>query len=127
MAGSGSATTGPSTPTEELVAQVWRELLELEDFDLTEDFFELGGHSMIAVQVVYELEQRTGVPLELASFFDLATVPEVAAELDRLRAEQPAGAGSVLIEEGSCERGEPAGFASPAVAGEGRSCERWGA
>jgi|GEM_PF-4398309 len=87
------------TPTEELVAQVWRELLELEDFDLAEDFFELGGHSMVAVQVVYELEQRTGIPLELASFFDLATVPEVAAELDRLRAEQPAGAVSA-IEEG---------------------------
>jgi acyl carrier protein len=81
--------TGPSTPTEELVAQVWRELLELDTFDLDEDFFELGGHSMIAVQVVYELEERTGVPLELASFFDLATVPEVAAELDRLRAQQP--------------------------------------
>jgi acyl carrier protein len=90
--------TGPSTPTEELVAQVWRELLELSTFDLDEDFFELGGHSMVAVQVVYELEQRTGVPLELASFFDLATVPEVAAELDRLRAEQPVPAAGV--EEG---------------------------
>lgn len=94
-----SAMTEPSTPTEELVAQVWRELLELEDFDLAEDFFELGGHSMIAVQVVYELEQRTGIPLDLASFFDLATVPEVAAELDRLRAEQPAVTVS-LTEEG---------------------------
>jgi acyl carrier protein len=93
------AMTRPSTPTEALVAQVWRELLELADFDLAEDFFELGGHSMVAVQVVYELEQRTGIPLELASFFDLATVPEVAAELDRLRAEQPAVAAS-LIEEG---------------------------
>jgi acyl carrier protein len=91
--------TEPSTPTEELVAQVWRELLELADFDLAEDFFELGGHSMIAVQVIYELEQRTGIPLELASFFDLATVPEVAAELDRLRAEQPAVPAS-LTEEG---------------------------
>ncbi|MGH3730204.1 MAG: phosphopantetheine-binding protein [Micromonosporaceae bacterium] len=90
---------GPSTPTEELVAQVWRELLELEDFDIAEDFFELGGHSMIAVQVVYELEQRTGIPLELASFFDLATVPEVAAELDRLRAGRPAVTAS-LTEEG---------------------------
>ena len=91
-------TTAPSTPTEELVAQVWRELLELDTFDLDEDFFELGGHSMIAVQVVYELEQRTGIPLDLASFFDLATVPEVAAELDRLLAEQPVPAAGV--EEG---------------------------
>ncbi|WP_213453290.1 phosphopantetheine-binding protein [Rhizomonospora bruguierae] len=89
--------TGPSTPTEELVAQVWRELLELNTFDLDEDFFELGGHSMVAVQVLYELEQRTGIPLELASFFDLATVPQVAAELDRLRAQQP---GPATVAEG---------------------------
>ena len=85
-----SEMTGPSTPTEKLVAQVWCELLELEDFDLAEDFFELGGHSMIAVQVVYELEQRTGISLDLATFFDLATVPQVAAELDRQRAGLPA-------------------------------------
>lgn len=89
----------PRTPTEALVAQVWRELLELGDFDLSEDFFALGGHSMLAVQVVYELQQRTGVPLELASFFDLATVPEVAAELDRIRAGDP-GAAASLVEEG---------------------------
>jgi acyl carrier protein len=99
MTGPEPSVTRPSTPTEALVAQVWRELLELDDFDIAEDFFELGGHSMVAVQVVYELEQRTGIPLELASFFDLATVPEVAAELDRLRATLPVGPAS-LIEEG---------------------------
>lgn len=89
----------PNTPTEATVAEVWRELLELDEFDLAEDFFELGGHSMIAVQVVYELEARTGIPLELAAFFDLATVPEVAAELDRLRTQQSAVAASA-VEEG---------------------------
>ena len=76
---------GPRTPTEALVAAVWCDLLEVATVDVTEDFFELGGHSMLAVQVVYQLADRTGIPLELESFFDLATVEEVAAELDRLR------------------------------------------
>ena len=82
--------TDPRTPTEELVAQVWRELLEVDTVDVTEDFFELGGHSMLAVQVVYQLSDRTGVELALEAFFDLGTVAEVAAELDRVRAGGPA-------------------------------------
>lgn len=93
------APAGPRTPTEEMVAEVWRELLELDTVDVTEDFFELGGHSMMAVQVVYQIEERTGVALDLAVFFDLGTVAEVGAELDRLRS--PDGsADEPLVEEG---------------------------
>jgi acyl carrier protein len=79
---------GPRTPTEAVVADVWRELVEVDSVDVTEDFFALGGHSMLAVRVVHVLAERTGISLELESFFDLGTVEEVAAELDRIRAAQ---------------------------------------
>ena len=72
------------TRTEQLVAQVWCGLLELDHVEVTDDFFAVGGHSLIAVQAVYQLSERTGVELDLESFFDLATVEEVAAELDQL-------------------------------------------
>lgn len=75
--------------TEGLVAAVWCELLELDDVDVTENFFALGGHSMLAVQVVYELSERSGIELDLESFFDLGSVKEVAAELDRRLADAP--------------------------------------
>jgi acyl carrier protein len=77
--------TGPSTATQEQVAAVWRELLGLDAVAVDEDFFELGGHSMLAVQVIFRLTELTGVELELEDFFELGTVAEVAAELDRLR------------------------------------------
>src|SRR4051812_37027090 len=73
------------TSTEEQVAAVWRELLQLDTVAFDEDFFELGGHSMLAVQVLYRLTELTGVELALEDFFELGTVAEVAAELDRLR------------------------------------------
>jgi acyl carrier protein len=76
----------PSTPTEAIVAQVWCDLLDVDAVDVTDDFFAVGGHSMVAVQVVHQLGERTGVELELADFFDLGTVEDVAAELDRLSA-----------------------------------------
>ncbi|MEE1808166.1 MULTISPECIES: phosphopantetheine-binding protein [Streptomyces] len=76
--------------TQDQVAAVWRELLEVDTVAVDEDFFELGGHSMLAVQVLYRLTELTGVELELEDFFELGTVAEVAAELDRLRAGRPA-------------------------------------
>ena len=98
--GPAPGSAAPRTPTEALVAEVWCELLELDAVDLSEGFFEVGGHSMVAVQVVYEIERRTGIPLDLESFFDLSTVTDVAAELDRLRS---AGAGQ---DAGGIEEGE---------------------
>lgn len=76
--------------TEDQVAEVWRELLELDTVAVDEDFFALGGHSMLAVQVLYRLTELTGVELALEEFFELGTVAEVAAELDRLRDGAPA-------------------------------------
>ncbi|MFJ8888604.1 phosphopantetheine-binding protein [Streptomyces sp. NPDC102402] len=74
--------------TQNQVAAVWRELLERETVAVDQDFFELGGHSMLAVQVLYRLTEVTGVELALEDFFELGTVEEVAAELDRLRTDR---------------------------------------
>jgi acyl carrier protein len=75
----------PPTPTETLVAAVWCELLQLDAVSLDDNFFEVGGHSLAAVQVVQELAARMGVELDLETFFDLETLQQVAAELDRRR------------------------------------------
>lgn len=88
----------PETPTEAMVAEVLGELLGLETVDPTEDFFAMGGHSLLAVQAVQALSERADVSLELASFFDLGSVREVAAELDRLRAAAGQDGVSVLEE-----------------------------
>lgn len=80
---SPSPSIAPRTPTEALVAAVWRELLQLDAVSITDNFFEVGGHSLVATQVVHELNARTGVELELETFFDLDTLAHVAAELDR--------------------------------------------
>ncbi|MEU5907125.1 phosphopantetheine-binding protein [Micromonospora sp. NPDC047467] len=82
--------TTPATPTETMVVEVLCELLEVETVDRSQDFFELGGHSLLAVQVVHELSRRTDLELGLDTFFDLATVDRIAAEIDRLSAQRNA-------------------------------------
>ncbi|MER7395904.1 non-ribosomal peptide synthetase [Streptomyces sp. NPDC000151] len=81
-----------STPTQELVAQVWSKVLDLPVESAHADFFELGGHSLIATQVVATLRSRLGVRLTMRQLFANRTVEALAAVLDELVAAQAAGA-----------------------------------
>jgi acyl carrier protein len=78
----------PPTPMEALVAATWCHVLKLEEVSLTDNFFEVGGHSLAAARVVHEIGAQTGVQLELEAFFDLDTLQQVAAEIDRRLANQ---------------------------------------
>jgi amino acid adenylation domain-containing protein len=73
----------PRTDHEELVAGVWRDLLQAGQVGVRDDFFELGGHSMLAVQVMAEIERRSGRRLPLAALFQQATVEHLARLLEK--------------------------------------------
>jgi acyl carrier protein len=72
----------PRTPAEELIAEIWREVLEIERLGVHDDFFALGGHSLLATRVVSRIRRATGVELTLDTVFDQPTVAELAALLD---------------------------------------------
>ena len=50
----------PSTPTELLVAEVWREVLGVDAVGIHDNFFDLGGHSLLAMKAVFRLEEQIG-------------------------------------------------------------------
>ncbi|MGC2997860.1 amino acid adenylation domain-containing protein [Streptomyces sp. G35A] len=75
----------PLTGTEQVVAEVWRELLDCDDVTPDDDFFGLGGHSLLTLQVVFRLRKRLGVDLPVRAPFDHRTLAELAACIDGLR------------------------------------------
>ncbi|MDG6109855.1 non-ribosomal peptide synthetase [Dactylosporangium aurantiacum] len=83
----GTALVEPRTPTEHLVAGVWRDLLTVDALGIDDDFFDLGGHSLIATQVVARLRQATDGGVSVLDVFQHRTVRALAALLDT-----PAGA-----------------------------------
>jgi amino acid adenylation domain-containing protein len=76
----------PCTETEQIVADVVGELLNLEAVGLDDNFFMLGGHSLLGAQLIARLREGFGVDLTLRSLFEAPTVAALAAELDRRRA-----------------------------------------
>ena len=65
----------PRTPEEELVAEIWADLLNLEKVGVYDNFFELGGHSLLATQLISRLYRTFGITLPLRSLFE---TPEIS-------------------------------------------------
>ena len=64
----------PRNAWEELVAQVWREVLQRDRVRADDNFFDLGGHSLLAIQILSRLRRIRHVQLSLREFFESPTV-----------------------------------------------------
>ncbi|WP_425554348.1 amino acid adenylation domain-containing protein [Dactylosporangium siamense] len=68
----------PRTPVERALAEIWQELLGLDDIGVDEDFFELGGSSLLATRAVSRIRDSLGVEVRLATLFDEPTIEGLA-------------------------------------------------
>jgi amino acid adenylation domain-containing protein len=70
------------TPTEEILAGIWAEVLQVEPIGLHSNFFELGGHSLVVTRVISRVRESFEVEIPLRSLFETPTVSELAAAID---------------------------------------------
>ncbi|HEY4337173.1 MAG TPA: amino acid adenylation domain-containing protein, partial [Puia sp.] len=72
----------PSTRTEQLLATLWAQLLQLDKVGVEDNFFELGGNSLIGLKTVAGLQQQHGIDLPITKLYQFPTIKAVAAWLD---------------------------------------------
>lgn len=77
------AYVGPRTPTEEVLAGIWSEILGIKNIGVSQNFFESGGHSILATRVVSRVRDVFNIDLPLRSMFESPTVEGVATALVR--------------------------------------------
>ncbi|MDI1294239.1 MAG: amino acid adenylation domain-containing protein, partial [Methylobacter sp.] len=75
----------PRDEAEEAVADIWREVLGVQQLSIHDDFFELGGHSLSGVQVTAKVQELFNIEVPVNILFEAATV---AKFVDRM-AEYP--------------------------------------
>ncbi len=75
----------PQTFTEQVLAEIWSELLGVEPVGRHDDFFALGGHSLLATQAVSRVRRTFQIEIPLQSLFQSPTLAELAQEIEALR------------------------------------------
>lgn len=81
----------PRTPTEEIVADIWKRVLKQERIGIHDNFFDLGGHSLLATQAISRLREAFKIELPLRSLFEAPTVAQLVERIEKMLTVQQLG------------------------------------
>ena len=70
------------TTTEEKIAAIWSQTLEIEPVGIQDNFFEFGGDSLKAIQAVFRIREILNVNLPTVALFDAQTIANLAEIVD---------------------------------------------
>ena len=71
----------PTTPLEEMLLGVWREVLKIDQIGINDNFFDLGGHSLLAARLVSNIRSVMEVELNMVDVFEAPTISSLAEML----------------------------------------------
>ncbi len=77
----------PRTPWEQVLAEIWADVIGIEQVGIRDNFFKLGGHSLLATQIISRVRDKFKVELPLRSLFESPTVAELTQTIDKIRLE----------------------------------------
>ena len=75
----------PSTPAEQALMGIWKDVLNVTEFGVDDNFFHLGGHSLLATQVASRIRETLKVECPLRLLFEHTTIAALAQALAELQ------------------------------------------
>ena len=73
----------PRNDVERCLAEIWADVLGLEQVGVYDDFFELGGHSLLAMQIISRVRNLLRIEVSVRRLFKMPTVAEFATLVER--------------------------------------------
>jgi surfactin family lipopeptide synthetase A len=67
----------PQTEVEKTIANIWQEVLRLDEVGIHDNFFELGGHSLLLIQVHSKLQEVFQRDFALVEMFQYPTISQL--------------------------------------------------
>jgi acyl carrier protein len=80
----------PRNELERRIADIWQEILGIEQVGVHDNFFELGGNSLTGLQVISRLKKEFNVQIPTVSLYEGPSVGALAKIIEPDRDERPA-------------------------------------
>ncbi|ASS75362.1 hypothetical protein CIG75_10410 [Tumebacillus algifaecis] len=77
--------TAPKTEAQQVIAEIWQELLNVKQVGIYDNFFDLGGHSLTATRILSRINRRLEVHLPLKVLFEAPTIAGLSEQVEELR------------------------------------------
>jgi len=74
----------PTTPTEKALAELWCEILDVDELSINQRFLDLGGDSILAGRLINRIQHWFDVDIPFIVFFDASTIKELAIIAEKL-------------------------------------------
>ena len=75
----------PRSSVEASLADIWKDVLKIDQISIYDDFFEIGGDSLVATRVVALIQQKLHVDLPIREVFDAPTIKKLAESIENER------------------------------------------
>jgi acyl carrier protein len=90
----------PRTEMEHVIADIWAQVLQIDQVGVHDNFFDLGGYSLTAISLVGKVAQKLAIELPIHAVFTNPTVQQMAQYVQQLAVEtRPSSSGQRDLEE----------------------------
>jgi phthiocerol/phenolphthiocerol synthesis type-I polyketide synthase E len=83
-----TAYVAASTEIEQVVVNVWQDILGIDQLGIHDNFFDLGGNSLIGLKVISRLKKELNMDIPVTALFEGPTVSALAKVIGKQNGEE---------------------------------------